>query len=60
MEKLVEQLDITRLSKSHVSEMAKDHDSQSRRFGPGRWTPGPTPSSLLTRSSSKSAKAAAP
>ena len=60
MEKLVEQLGITRLSKSQVSEMAKDLDGQVEAFGPGRWTPGPTPSSLLTRSSSKSAKAAAP
>ena len=48
MEKLVEQLGITRLSKSQVSEMAKDLDGQSRPSALGRWTPAPTPSSLLT------------
>lgn len=41
MEKLVEQLGITRLSKSQVSEMAKDLDGQVEAFGPGCWTPGP-------------------
>ena len=55
MEKLVETLGITRLSKSQVSIMAKDldapelEDGGSRRSGPGRWTPAPTPSSPRTR-----------
>ena len=36
MEKLVEQLGITRLSKSQVSEMAKELDGQVDAFGPAR------------------------
>ena len=49
MDKLVETLGITGLSKSQVSEMAKDLDEQVERSGPGRWMPGRTRSSLLTR-----------
>jgi transposase-like protein len=49
MEKLVETLGITRLSKSQVSEMAKDLDAQVEPSAPGRWTPGPTRSSRPTR-----------
>jgi len=49
MEKLVESLGITRLSKSQVSEMARDLDAQVERSGPGRWTPGPIPSWPRTR-----------
>jgi transposase-like protein len=43
MEKLVETLGITRLSKSQVSEMARDLD------GTGRWMPAPTRSWRPTR-----------
>jgi hypothetical protein len=39
MEKLVETLGITRLSKSQVSVMAKDLDSQVADFRSRRWTP---------------------
>ena len=49
MEKLVEQLGITRLSKSQVSEMRRISTGRSKRSAPGRWTPGPTPSSPPTR-----------
>jgi putative transposase len=46
MEKLVETLGITRLSKSQVSEMAKlingTSARRSKRSGPAVWTPGPT------------------
>ena len=57
MEKLVESLGITRLSKSQVSVMARDLDwgyprLRGRRWspsGPGRWTPGLTRSSRPTR-----------
>ena len=49
MEKLVEQLGITGLSKSQVSIMAKDLDARWRRSGPGRWTPARTRSSPPTR-----------
>jgi len=45
MEKLVEQLGITRLSKSQVSVMAKDLDARLKRSAPARWTPGRTRSS---------------
>ena len=53
MEKLVEQLGITRLSKSQVSVMANRSEGtstpKSRRSGPDRWTPARTPSSPPTR-----------
>lgn len=49
MEKLVETLGITRLSKSQVSVMAKNSTSTLSPSAPGRWTPAPTPSSLLMR-----------
>ena len=49
MEKLVETLGITRLSKSQVSIMAKDLERRSRRSGPARWTLAPTPSLPWTR-----------
>jgi len=57
MEKLVESLGITRLSKSQVSVMARDLDwgyprlrgRRSSRSGPALWTPGPTRSSPRTR-----------
>jgi putative transposase len=50
IEKLVEQLGITRLSQSQVSIMAKDLDAQVERSAPARWTPAPTRSSPPTRS----------
>jgi putative transposase len=40
MEKLVDSLGITRLSRSQVSEMARDLDGQVEASGPGRWTLG--------------------
>ena len=49
MEKLVETLGITRLSKSQVSVMAKELDAQVESSGPAHWTPAPTRSSLRTR-----------
>ena len=49
MEKLVEQLGITRLSKSQVSVMAKGWTSRWERFGPGRWTNARTRSWPPTR-----------
>ncbi len=49
MEKLVEQLGITRLSKSQVSVMAKDLDEQVEAFRTRRLDAGPTPSSGPTR-----------
>ena len=49
MEKLVESLGITRLSRSQVSEMARDLDGQVERSGPGRWTPARTRSWPRTR-----------
>src|SRR5690242_20650848 len=49
MEKLAESLGITRLSRSQVSERARDLDAQVERSGPGRWTPGPIPSWPRTR-----------
>src|SRR3712207_3538102 len=42
MEKLVESLGIARLSKSQVSERARDLDAQVADFRHARWTPGPT------------------
>jgi putative transposase len=46
VEKLVETLRVTRLSKSQVSEMARSLDEQvAARSATGRWTPGPTRSS---------------
>src|SRR5688572_22654309 len=45
MEKLVESLGITRLSKSQVSEMAKDLDAQVADFRHRRWRPVRTRSS---------------
>ena len=42
MEKLVDALGITRLSKSQVSVMAKDLDARLKRSAPARWTPGRT------------------
>ncbi|GAA3165009.1 hypothetical protein GCM10010531_16780 [Blastococcus jejuensis] len=58
MEKLVESLGITRLSKSQVSEMAKDLDGQVADFCHRPSTKGPTRSSRPTPSRSRSAKAA--
>ena len=49
MEKLVEQLGMTGLSKSQVSIMAKDLDAQVEALGPGRRTPARTRSSPRTR-----------
>jgi putative transposase len=49
MEKLVESLGITRLSKSQVSVMAQSLMSTSSRSAPVRSTRGPTPSSPRTR-----------
>jgi transposase-like protein len=57
MDKLVQSLGITGLSKSQVSEMAKDLDwgcprlrgSTSSSSGPAHWVTGRTRSSLLTR-----------
>jgi putative transposase len=60
MEKLVETLGITRLSKSQVSEMAKTSMCRSRRSGPGRWTPGLIPSWPRTPWCSRSAKPGGP
>lgn len=37
MDKLVQTLGITSLSKSQVSRMAADLDAQVTAFGPGRW-----------------------
>ena len=45
MEKLVEQLGITRLSKAQVSQMARISTAKWRRSAAGRWTPTRTPSS---------------
>ncbi len=44
MDKLVETLGITSLSKSQMSVMAKNLIPPSRRFAPGPWLPAPTPS----------------
>ena len=41
MEKLVEPLGITRLSKSQVSGWPRTSTGRWRRSGPARWTPGP-------------------
>jgi len=49
MEKLVETLGITRLSKSQVSVMALSSTPRSRTSAPGRSTPGPTRSWPRTR-----------
>ena len=50
MEKLVETLGITRLSKSQVSRDGRaSSTSRSRRSAPGRWTPARTRSSPRTR-----------
>jgi transposase-like protein len=42
MDKLVRSLGITGLSKSQVSEMAKDLDAQVEAFAPARWSRGRT------------------
>ena len=57
MDKLVETLGITSLSKSQVSVMAKELDT-SRRFGPGRWMPAHTRSWPPTPWCSRSARRA--
>jgi putative transposase len=49
MEKLVETLGITRLSKSQVSEMARDLDGQAVAFRTRPLDAGPMPSSPRTR-----------
>jgi putative transposase len=49
MERLLESLGITRLSKSQVSEMARDLDEQVAAFRHRPSTRGPTRSSPLTR-----------
>jgi putative transposase len=49
MEKLVQALGITRLSKSQVSVMAADLDAVVADFRTGRWTPARTPSWPPTR-----------
>jgi putative transposase len=54
MDKLVETLGITSLSKSQVSVMANS-TPRWRRSGPGRWTPARTRSSLPTPWCSRSA-----
>ena len=59
MDRLVETLGITGLSKSQVSVMARNSTPRSRRSGPGRWMPARTPSSPLTRWCSRSEKAGA-
>jgi transposase-like protein len=58
MEQLVESLGITRLSKSQVWRWRATSTNRSRGSATGRWTPGPTRSSPLTPSCSRSAKAA--
>ncbi len=60
MEKLVETLGITRLSKSQVSEMAKDLDAQVESSAPGRWMPARTRSWPPMRWCSRSVRAGAP
>jgi transposase-like protein len=50
VEKLVETLGITRLSKSQVSQMAKDLDQQVEAFRTRPLEPAPTRSSQPTRS----------
>jgi putative transposase len=42
MDRLVQSLGITGLSRSQVSVMARDLDALVRDFANGRWTPGPT------------------
>ena len=54
MEKLVETLGITRLSKSQVSEMAHDLDAQAASSATARWTPALTRSWPPTRWCSRS------
>ena len=49
MERLVATLGVDRLSKSQVSVMARELEELARRFAPGHWTPGLTPSSPPTR-----------
>ena len=49
MDKLVQSLGITGLSKSQVSEMAGTLTSRSRRSAPDRWVTGRTRSSRRTR-----------
>ena len=49
VEKLVEQLGVSRLSKSQVSEMAKASTPRPPRFATGRLTPARTPSCGSTR-----------
>ena len=58
MDRLVETLGITGLSKSQVSVMARNSTPRSRRSGPGRWMPARTPSSPLTRWCSRSERRA--
>ena len=59
MNKLVQSLGITGLSKSQVSATATDLDAQVEDFAPARWpTPGRSPSSPPTRWCSRSARAA--
>ncbi len=58
MEKLVETLGITRLSKSQVSVMAAELDAHVADFRSRRWTPARTRSSPPTRWCSRSARAA--
>ena len=58
MEKLVETLGITRLSKSQVSGWPRSSTSRSSPSAPGHWTPARTPSSPPTRWCSRSARAA--
>ena len=49
MDKLVQALGITGLSKSQVSVMAKDLDEHDADFRTRRWTPAPTHLSRTTR-----------
>ena len=59
MEKLVETLGITRLSKSRSARWPRTWTSRWRRSAPGRWTPARTRSWPPTRWCSRSARAAA-
>ena len=49
MDRLVQSLGITGLSKSQVSVMARDLDEQVATSAAGRWTPGRTRSWPRTR-----------
>jgi transposase-like protein len=58
VEKLAEQLGVTRLSKSQVSLMARELDEMVATSATGPWTPGRTHSCGSTRSRRRCARAA--